>query len=82
MPRQWRPEATITADILAAEPDLIKDIELQGIVTEYLRDKPEDEEIIEDPIAKAGEQARAKAGSRSDVKFGVRQQASKEKKPE
>lgn len=57
-PRKWRPETTITPDILAVEPDLVKDIELQSIVSDYLRKKPVDE-IPEDPIVRAAEQTKS-----------------------
>lgn len=55
VPRKWRPETTITPDILAVEPDLLKDIELQSIVTDYLRKKPSDEDF-EDPVFKAADE--------------------------
>lgn len=71
-PRKWRPETTITADILEVEPDLIKDIELQSIVSDYLRRKPLDNDEVDDPIAKAAEEFKqSKKEQNEGVKIGT-----------
>lgn len=65
VPRNWRPETTITSDILAVEPDLLKDIELQSIVVDYLRKKSTGNTLPEDapdPIRVAAEEANAENG--------------------
>lgn len=48
---------------------MIKDIELQSIVNDYLRKKPE-EEFIEDPIVRAAEETRNAKKSKEAEKAG------------
>lgn len=73
VPRKWRSDTTITPDILEVEPDLIKDIELQSIISDYLRKQPSEDE--DDPIAQAAEASKQENGS-PEMKYGPKSPSS------